>query len=125
MKALWMAMDEMQFRQLYNKINFITDTCQAFTLGPNTPENNKGDHIAMFEDVPLISEAVSIISDSIPLFSAASLAPLLNVCTIGSFSNNLNSYSCHSDSVIGHSVLDRYVYLIMAYMGWINFEGNN
>jgi len=79
----------------------------------------------MFEDVPLINEAVSIISDAIPLFSAASPAPLRNVYTIGTSLKDLNSYSHHSDNVIGHSVLDRYVYFVMAHMGWVNFEHNN
>jgi len=99
MQALRMAFDEMQWRKRYANILFITDTCQAFTLAPNTPENDKG--------------------DAIPILGAGAPPPLRNVYTIGSSMKDFNSYSHHADILVGHSVIDRYVHFFMEHMGWM------
>lgn len=99
MKAFRNALDEMQFRKRFGKVLFVTDTCQAFTLAPNTEENDKP---------PVLP------------FDTGSPAPLKNVYTIGSSIKDHNSYSHHSDNIVGHSVLDRYVHNLMQYMGWMD-----
>lgn len=114
MKAFRMALDEMQWRKRYGKVLFITDTCQAFTIAPNTPDNDNGD-------------AMDAILSQIPMLGSGTTPPLRNVYTIGSSMKDHNSYSHHSDALIGHSVLDRYIHFLMEYMGWMgkNTERNN
>jgi glycosylphosphatidylinositol transamidase (GPIT) subunit GPI8 len=73
----------------FRSILYLTDTCQAFTTAPNTREEN---------------------ADS-------TLGKLRNVYTVASSLKNENSYAHHSDSNIGHSVIDRYVFHFVTFMG--------
>mmetsp|Transcript_16992 Transcript_16992/g.19643 ORF Transcript_16992/g.19643 Transcript_16992/m.19643 type:complete len:355 (+) Transcript_16992:40-1104(+) len=82
------AFDQLQIMQRFNSVLFVADTCQAFTLAPNTPEmNNNSD-----------------------LF-------LKNVYSIGTSLKGESSYAHHTDKNIGHSVMDRYVYHFINFMG--------
>ena len=94
-KDLRGVFEQLQIMNRFRSILYITDTCQAFTTAPNTREEN---------------------ADS-------SLGLLRNVYTIASSLKGENSYAHHSDSNIGHSVMDRYVHYFINYMGGFYDKG--
>ena len=77
------VLEEMQIMKRYKSILFLADTCQAFTLAPNTRE--------MHFESPIGTE-------------------LRNVYSLGSSLKDQNSYAHHADRSIGHSTIDRYVH---------------
>ena len=85
------AFEQMQIMKRFNSVLFISDTCQAFTLAPNTNEENKKSGLT-----------------------------IQNVYTIGSSLKGESSYAHHSDRSIGHSVMDRYVHYFLEHMGGLN-----
>jgi len=108
MMAFRRALEEMQFRGRFGKILFVTDTCQAFTLAPNTVGNDR------------VNEVHPLLDPLLASFVTTAPGPLKNVYTIGSSLKDHNSYSHHADLLIGHSVMDRYVHFLMTYMGWMD-----
>jgi phosphatidylinositol glycan class K len=88
-KDLRGVFEQLQIMKRFRSILYLTDTCQAFTTAPNTREEN---------------------ADS-------TLGELINVYTVASSLKNENSYAHHSDSNIGHSVIDRYVFHFVTFMG--------
>lgn len=87
-------LEQMQMMKRYKTLLFLADTCQAFSLAPNTrieDEDNNG-----FQ--------------------------LKNVFTVASSLKGENSYAHHMDENIGHSVMDRYVYTLTEFMGGLTFE---
>lgn len=86
--------EQLQIMKRFKSILYVSDTCQAFTTAPNTQEENK--ESAMGGGVGGV---------------------LRNVYSIGSSLKKENSYAHHSDMDIGHSVMDRYVYHFVTYMG--------
>lgn len=83
--------EEMQIMERFNSVLFLSDTCQAFTLAPNTNEENEKSGVT-----------------------------IENVYTIGSSLKGESSYAHHSDRSIGHSVMDRYVHYFLEHMGGLN-----
>jgi phosphatidylinositol glycan class K len=88
------VLEQMQIMKRFQSLLFLADTCQAFSLAPNTKmedEDNNG-----FQ--------------------------LRNVYTVASSLKGENSYAHHMDENIGHSVIDRYVYTFTKFMGGLTFE---
>lgn len=89
-KDLRGVFEQLQIMKRFNSILFLSDTCQAFTTAPNTRIENEESKTGMV---------------------------LENVYSVASSLKNENSYSHHSDPSIGHSVMDRYVFNFVTYMG--------
>lgn len=83
--------EQMQIMERFHSALFISDTCQAFTLAPNTHEENEKSGMMIH-----------------------------NVYTIGSSLKGESSYAHHSDRSIGHSVMDRYIHYFLEHMGGLN-----
>jgi len=94
-KDLRGVFEQLQIMNRFRNILYITDTCQAFTTAPNTRKENADSHLGV----------------------------LTNVYTIASSLKGENSYAHHSDSNIGHSVMDRYVYHFVNFMGGFYEKG--
>lgn len=83
------VLEQLQIMKRFRSILYVSDTCQAFTTAPNTAKENEESEMGV----------------------------LTNVYSIGSSLRTENSYAHHSDSDIGHSVMDRYVYHFVMHMG--------
>lgn len=88
------VLEQMQIMKRFKSLLFLADTCQAFSLAPNTKIEDEDSHGF----------------------------PLRNVYTVASSLKGENSYAHHMDENIGHSVMDRYVYTFTEFMGGFNFE---
>lgn len=77
------VMEEMQIMKKFKSVLFVADTCQAFTLAPNTLDMH---------------------------FESSMGTELRNVYSLGSSLKDQNSYAHHSDRTVGHSVIDRYTH---------------
>lgn len=87
--------EQLQIMKRFRSVLYVSDTCQAFTTAPNTEKENE---------------------ESI-------MGVLRNVYSIGSSLKNENSYAHHSDTDIGHSVMDRFVYHFITHMGGFGASG--
>jgi len=103
---------EMYMMNRYKEILLIIDTCQAFTLAPNDE---------MYENKISI-KVEEWLSKFYPFTFSKPNRLVKNVYCIGSSLIGQNSYAHHIDSIIGHSVIDRYIYYFLNYMkahnGW-------
>lgn len=91
-KDLRGVLEQLQILKRFKSILYVTDTCQAFTTAPNTRQEN--------------------IDSSLPDGEI-----LRNVYSVGSSLKDENSYAHHSDTSIGHAIMDRYVYNFISFMG--------
>jgi len=89
-KDLRGVFEQLQIMNRFRSILYLSDTCQAFTTAPNTQIENEESYGGI---------------------------TLENVYSIASSMKDENSYSHHSDSDIGHSVIDRYLFYFVQYMG--------
>ena len=87
-KDLRGVFEQLQIMKRFRSVLFLSDTCQAFTTAPNTHAEN---------------------DDSVMV--------LQNVYSVSSSLKGENSYSHHSDPIIGHSVMDRYIFNFINFMG--------
>lgn len=106
-------MEELQITSRFHKVLFIFDTCQAFTLAPNTVElqglgNNDND-----------------VDDDDNNNHDNGRIMVRNVYSIGTSLKDESSYGHHGDRKIGHSVMDRYMYYFLEYMGGLNAAADN
>jgi phosphatidylinositol glycan class K len=88
-KDLRGVFEQLQVMKRFHSVLYVSDTCQAFTTAPNTEKEN----------------------------SESRLGVLKNVYSVASSLKSENSYAHHSDGDIGHSVMDRYVYNFVTFMG--------
>lgn len=83
-------LQQAQIMDRFHSILFIADTCQAFTLAPNQNDNSSdGDGSCL----------------------------LKNVYSVGTSLKGQSSYAHHGDPTIGHSVIDRFMFHFLDYMG--------
>ncbi len=88
--------EQIQITNRFHSILFISDTCQAFTLAPNTGTN--------------------VLDDESNNGGSGGLSSLRNVYSVGSSLKGQSSYAHHGDLTIGHSVIDRYMFHFLDYM---------
>ena len=94
-KDLRGVFEQLQIMKRFRSVLFLSDTCQAFTTAPNTHVENEESPGGMV---------------------------LTNVYSVASSLKDENSYAHHSNTIIGHSVMDRYIYNFVNYMGGFYLE---